>query len=138
MGRYYAVHDGEPDEVAAALEEQYLPRYAGDALPVTDTGSVLSVAEKLDTIAGIFAIGQRPTGTRDPFALRRSALGLLRVLIEKQKDVDLMALIGTAVELQPVDKKDPSLADDIYALSARAPACLLSGQHGRADQHADV
>ncbi|MDH3588668.1 MAG: glycine--tRNA ligase subunit beta [Gammaproteobacteria bacterium] len=114
MGRYYATHDGELPEVAAALEEQYLPRYAGDRLPASATGCVLSVAEKLDTIAGIFAIGQRPTGTRDPFALRRNALGVMRLLIEKEKDVDLTALIATAVDLQPVDCDDKALGEDIY------------------------
>src|SRR6185503_3168156 len=69
MGRYYAVHDGEPDEVAAALAEQYLPRFAGDALPATGAGLALAVADKLDTLVGVFAIGQKPTGTRDPYGL---------------------------------------------------------------------
>ena len=81
MGRYYALHDREPVEVAEALREQYLPRFAGDALPATRTGMALSIADKLDTIAGIYATGQKPTGTRDPFGLRRAALGLLRTSI---------------------------------------------------------
>jgi glycyl-tRNA synthetase beta chain len=72
MGRYYATHDHEPAEVCEALHEQYLPRYAGDALPATRAGMALSIADKLDTIAGIFAIGQKPSGTRDPFGLRRA------------------------------------------------------------------
>lgn len=114
MGRYYALHDGEPETVANALEEQYLPRFAGDRLPATETGRVLAVAEKIDTIAGIFAIGQRPTGTRDPFALRRSALGVLRILIEQNVDVDLRALIVTAVGLQPVGSDNEILHDEIY------------------------
>jgi glycyl-tRNA synthetase beta chain len=97
MGRYYATHDGEPGEVAEALREQYLPRYAGDELPVTRTGMALSIADKVDTIAGIYATGQKPSGTRDPFGLRRAALGLLRTSIERGLDLDLQQLIVQAV-----------------------------------------
>ena len=78
MGRYYAAADGEPAEVGEALREHYLPRGAGDALPATPTGMAVALADKLDTLAGIFAIGQKPTGTKDPFGLRRAAIGLLR------------------------------------------------------------
>ncbi|MGV6817599.1 MAG: glycine--tRNA ligase subunit beta [Thiotrichales bacterium] len=95
-GRYFATHDGEAPEVAEALEEQYLPRQAGDALPVTHTGQALAIADKLDTLAGIFGIGQKPTGTKDPFALRRSALGILRIIIESELDLDLYALLKLA------------------------------------------
>lgn len=98
MGRYYAQHDGEPPEVAAALEEQYLPRFAGDALPQTATGRVLALAERLDTLVGIFGIGQKPSGTKDPFALRRAALGVLRILIEQQLPLDLAALLDKAAD----------------------------------------
>jgi glycyl-tRNA synthetase beta chain len=98
MGRYYAAHDGEPAEVAAAIEEQYRPRYAGDALPGTDAGTALAVADKLDTIVGIFAAGQKPSGTKDPFGLRRAALGVLRILIEKRLELDLVELIEFALE----------------------------------------
>ncbi|MEZ5650188.1 MAG: glycine--tRNA ligase subunit beta [Burkholderiaceae bacterium] len=83
MGTYYARHDGEADDVALAMQEQYRPRFAGDALPETVTGSVLALADKLETLAGLFSIGQLPTGDKDPFALRRHALGVLRILIEK-------------------------------------------------------
>jgi glycyl-tRNA synthetase beta chain len=96
MGRYYALHDGEDPEVASALDEQYQPRFAGDTLPATTTGQVLAIAERLDTLAGIFAIGQTPTGDKDPFGLRRAALGLLRILVEKQIDLDLRIMIETA------------------------------------------
>jgi glycyl-tRNA synthetase beta chain len=96
MGRYYALHDGEDPEVASALDEQYQPRFAGDTLPVTTTGQLLAIAERLDTLAGIFAIGQTPTGDKDPFGLRRAALGLLRILVEKQLDLDLQDMIGSA------------------------------------------
>ena len=101
MGRYYALHDGEPGEVCEAIREQYLPRFAGDALPETRTGMALAIADKLDTIAGIFAIGQRPSGTRDPFGLRRAALGLLRISIERRLDLDLSALIGKSLAGMP-------------------------------------
>ncbi len=96
MGRYYATHDGEADEVAAALDDQYRPRFAGDTLPDTPTGQALAIADRLDTLVGIFAIGQPPTGDKDPFGLRRAALGILRILIEKRLDLDLRSLIDTA------------------------------------------
>ena len=96
MGRYYALHDKEASEVAQALEEQYLPRFAGDRLPETATGRALALAERLDTLTGIFAIGQAPSGARDPFALRRAALGVLRILIEGQLDLDLLTLLERA------------------------------------------
>jgi glycyl-tRNA synthetase beta chain len=103
MGRYYALHDGEPSEVAEALREQYLPRFAGDELPATRTGMALSIADKLDTIAGIYATGQKPSGTRDPFGLRRAALGLLRISIERGLDLDLQQLITQAVAAARAD-----------------------------------
>lgn len=96
MGRYYAQHDGEPEEVAQAIDEQYRPRFAGDALPETATGQALAIADRLDTLVGIFAIGQPPTGDKDPFALRRAALGVLRILIERKLDLDLVELLGEA------------------------------------------
>ena len=96
MGRYYARLDGEHDDVAAALDEQYLPRFSGDALPQTKSGQALSLAEKLDTLVGLFGIGQPPTGVKDPFALRRAALGVLRIIIENDLDLDLSALIEQA------------------------------------------
>ena len=101
MGRYYAQHDGEHAEVCEALREQYLPRYAGDELPATRTGMAVAIADKLDTIAGIYATGQKPTGTRDPFGLRRAALGLLRTSIEQRLELDLQALIGQALAALP-------------------------------------
>jgi glycyl-tRNA synthetase beta chain len=103
MGRYYAQHDGEPAEVAEALREQYLPRFAGDELPATRAGMALSIADRLDTIAGIFATGQKPSGTRDPFGLRRAALGLLRTAIERKLDLDLQQLLMQAVTAARAD-----------------------------------
>jgi glycyl-tRNA synthetase beta chain len=96
MGRYYARLDGEHDEVAEALDEQYLPRFSGDKLPSTKTGQAVSLAEKLDTLVGLFGIGQPPTGVKDPFALRRAALGVLRIVIENKLDVDLKTLVQRA------------------------------------------
>lgn len=98
MGRYYAINDGEPTEVADALDEQYMPRFAGDKLPAGKTGQIVSLADKLDTLLGIFAIGQKPTGEKDPFALRRAALGALRILIECNLDLDLKTLLNYAAE----------------------------------------
>jgi glycyl-tRNA synthetase beta chain len=93
MGRYYAAHDGEPGEVAQALDEQYMPRQAGDRLPESGVGQALALAERLDTLVGVFAVGQPPTGDKDPFGLRRAALGALRILIERGLDLDLERLL---------------------------------------------
>jgi len=106
MGRHYAQHDGEDAEVSQAIFEQYLPRFAGDELPATITGQALAIADKLDTICGIFAIGQKPSGSKDPFALRRLALGLLRIIIEKQLDLDVILLIRLALEHLPQGHTD--------------------------------
>ena len=115
MGGYYAARDGEDEAVVTAIAEQYRPRFAGDAIPSNRVGQVLSAAERIDTLAGIFAIGKKPSGNRDPFGLRRAALGLLRILIEAPLDVDLRELVQLAVSAQPVDTgKHPELADDIY------------------------
>ncbi len=98
MGRYYAQHDGEPSEVALALDEQYMPRFAGDQLPSSKTGQALAVADKLDTLIGIFGIGQVPSGDKDPFALRRAALGALRIIIEQKLNLDLHETLNHATE----------------------------------------
>lgn len=102
MGRYYALHAGEPQDVAHALEEQYAPRYAGAPLPQSPTGQVLALADKFDTLAGIFAIGKRPSGDKDPYGLRRAALGVLRILIETPLRLDLRSVIVKSVGNQPV------------------------------------
>src|SRR6478736_2349533 len=91
MGSYYARADEETAEVAQAIREHYLPRAAGDGLPATHTGIAVAIADKLDTLAGIFAIGERPSGNKDPFGLRRAALGVQRILIEKDLELDLSA-----------------------------------------------
>jgi glycyl-tRNA synthetase beta chain len=97
MGTYYAMADGEPAAVAGAIREHYLPRGAGDELPASRSGLAVAIADKLDTLAGIFAIGEKPTGTKDPFGLRRAALGVQRILIEKRLDVDLKQLLAAAL-----------------------------------------
>ncbi|NAW34478.1 glycine--tRNA ligase subunit beta [Halomonas alimentaria] len=96
MGRYYATQDGEPAEVAQAMEEQYLPRFASDAIPQSRTGQALALADRLDTLTGIFGIGARPTGTKDPFALRRAAIGVLNILIKGELGLDLRELLDLA------------------------------------------
>lgn len=101
MGRCYAGIDGEAEEVSIALEEQYLPRYARDKLPDTLTGAALSIADKLDSLVGIFGIDQAPSGTKDPFALRRAALGILRIITEKELDLDLSHCIEWSLEYYP-------------------------------------
>jgi glycyl-tRNA synthetase beta chain len=97
MGTYYALADGEAAEVAVAIREHYLPRGAGDELPETHAGLAVAIADKLDTLAGIFDIGEKPSGAKDPFGLRRAAIGLLRIVIEKRLDLDLRKLIGVAL-----------------------------------------
>jgi glycyl-tRNA synthetase beta chain len=115
MGRYYAISDGEPDIVATAIGEHYQPRFAGDALPATDEGRVLAIADRLDTLAGVFTIGKKPSGNRDPFGLRRAALGVIRLSIECGLDLDLKALIAQSLQLQPAGKEDPEqLAASLY------------------------
>ncbi len=94
MGTYYARHDGEPDEVALTATEHYQPRFAGDALPSTNTGTAVALADKLETLVGIWGIGLQPTGEKDPFALRRHALGVLRMLVEKRMDVSISHLLS--------------------------------------------
>lgn len=97
-GYHYARHEGLPAEVALALNEQYLPRFSGDALPTVKTGQAVALADKLDTLTGIFGIGQPPTGSKDPFALRRAALGVLRILIEGELAIDLEKLVQQATD----------------------------------------
>ena len=94
MGTYYARHDGESDEVALTATEHYQPRFAGDALPSTNTGTAVALADKLETLVGIWGIGLQPTGEKDPFALRRHALGVLRMLVEKRIDVSISQLLA--------------------------------------------
>ncbi|MFT7235039.1 MAG: glycyl-tRNA synthetase beta chain [Methylophagaceae bacterium] len=120
MGRYYARLDGEHDEVCEALDEQYLPRFSGDKLPETKTGQALSLAEKLDTLVGLFGIGQPPSGVKDPFALRRAALGALRIVIENKLDLDLESILTSAsARLDAIVTEQSCVADVMQYLFDR-------------------
>ena len=113
MGTYYAQHDGEHTEVAACASEHYQPRFAGDALPATNSGTTVALADKLETLVGIWGIGLQPTGDRDPFALRRHTLGVLRMLVEKNLPLSIAALLADTVSVFAgnANFKDPS--DDV-------------------------
>jgi glycyl-tRNA synthetase beta chain len=123
MGSYYAQADGEPHEVAGAIREHYLPRAAGDELPATRAGVAVAIADKLDTIAGIFAIGGKPTGTKDPYGLRRAALGIQRILIEKSLALDLASFIDRALT---------QVRSDIGRIRAAAPVAAAGPNGGSA------
>ncbi|WP_242200570.1 MULTISPECIES: glycine--tRNA ligase subunit beta [unclassified Pseudomonas] len=112
-GYYYALNDGEPDDVALALNEQYMPRGAGAELPTTLTGAAVAIADKLDTLVGIFGIGMLPTGSKDPYALRRAALGVLRILIDKKLDLDLTQAVVFAVGQFGGKVKQAGLAEQV-------------------------
>ncbi|MBP1145870.1 glycyl-tRNA synthetase beta chain [Pseudomonas sp. PvP027] len=112
-GYYYAKADGEPDDVALALNEQYMPRGAGAELPTTLTGAAVAIADKLDTLVGIFGIGMLPTGSKDPYALRRAALGILRILIEKKLDLNLIETVKFAVTQFGAKIKPAGLAEQV-------------------------
>jgi glycyl-tRNA synthetase beta chain len=116
MGGYYARHDGLGDEVAHAIEDHYKPRFAGDELPRNTTGLVVALADKLETLVGMFGIGNLPTGDKDPFALRRHALGVIRMLGEKNLALDLSALLSAALPAfgDKITDATPALADFIY------------------------
>ncbi|MCP1318466.1 glycine--tRNA ligase subunit beta [Halomonas sp. 707B3] len=113
MGRYYAEQDGEPAEVAQALEEQYLPRFASDAIPQSLTGQALALADRLDTLVGIFGIGQRPTGAKDPFALRRASIGVLNILVKGELNLDLRELLQVAADQHQNLPKADGLVEDV-------------------------
>lgn len=113
MGKYYALAQGENDEVAQAIEEQYKPKSVSDDLPSTPTGIAVSLAEKIDTLVGIFGINQKPTGDKDPFALRRAALGVLNILINKDIDLRLTPLIQTAIGLYEGKLKNNDVESDL-------------------------
>ena len=116
MGGYYARHDGLPVEIAEAIEDHYKPRFAGDELPRNSVGVVVALADKLETLVGMFGIGNLPSGDKDPFALRRHALGVIRMLIEKQLAIDLSALLALAVPVfaDKISDASESLAAFIY------------------------
>ncbi|WP_173068871.1 glycine--tRNA ligase subunit beta [Sulfurimicrobium lacus] len=114
MGRYYAAHDGEPEAVARAVEQHYWPRFAGDALPQDNIAAAAALADKLDTLVGIYGIGLVPTGDKDPFGLRRHALGVLRMLIEAQLPLDLVSLLNLAKGQFPAEIIADSVVQDVH------------------------
>lgn len=113
MGMHYARHDGEAEDVAVALNEQYQPRFAGDELPQSLVACSLAIADKMDTLAGIFGIGQHPKGDKDPFALRRAALGVLRIIVEKNLPLDLQTLTEEAVRLYGDKLTNAKVVDEV-------------------------
>ncbi|MCT4711964.1 glycine--tRNA ligase subunit beta [Enterobacteriaceae bacterium H11S18] len=113
MGMHYARHDGEAEDVAVALNEQYQPRFAGDELPSNLVACAVAIADKMDTLAGIFGIGQHPKGDKDPFALRRAALGVLRIIVEKNLPLDLQTLTEEAVRLYGSKLTNEKVVDEV-------------------------
>jgi len=136
MGRYYAEAQGLPHDVSVAIEEHYRPRFAGDALPSTKIGQALSLADKIDTLVGIFAIEQRPTGTKDPFGLRRAAVGVLRILLEAHLDLDLVDVLGAAAAAQPVQRT--AAAVEVYDFIAERLRAMLLEQPGTTPEMLDA
>jgi len=120
MGRYYALADGEGDVVAIAIDDHYKPRFAGDALPASEVGVAVALADKLETVAGLFAAGERPTGDKDPFALRRNALGIVRLLVERNLPVSLDELFRTAIAALPGDLARMSASEPVGFVVERA------------------
>ncbi len=114
-GYYYACNDREDPEVAQALNEQYLPRFSGDSLPDTTVGTILAIADRLDTLVGIFGIDQLPTGSKDPFALRRASLGVLRLLVENNLDLDLRDLLQVSQNQYPILSGKADVVDNVLS-----------------------
>jgi glycyl-tRNA synthetase beta chain len=136
MGRYYAEAQGLPRDVSVAIEEHYRPRYAGDALPSTKIGQALGLADKIDTLVGIFAIEQRPTGTKDPFGLRRAALGVLRIVLESRLDLDLLEVLVASAAAQPQQRA--GVADEVYDFIAERLRGLLLEAPGTTPEMLDA
>ncbi len=113
-GYYYAQHDGEQGDVALALNEQYLPKFSGDVLPSTAIGLAVAIADKLDTLVGIFGINQPPTGSKDPFGLRRAAIGLLRIIIEKELTLDITVLSQQAVNAYGSKLSNANTVNEVF------------------------
>jgi len=127
IGRYCALHDGEPAEVADAIERHYRPRYAGDAIPAKPIEIAVALADKLETLAGLLGIGQQPTGDRDPFALRRHALGVVRILIENKLAVSLHDLVNAAFAAFPRGMLGDAHADLTFFIHERLRSYLRDG-----------
>ncbi|MFL0801004.1 MAG: glycine--tRNA ligase subunit beta [Agarilytica sp.] len=114
-GSHYARNDGETDEIAEAMTEQYMPKFAGDDVPASTTGAIIALADRIDTVTGIFGIGQKPTGSKDPFALRRASLGILRILVDKSFALDLQSLVSFAAEGFSSLPESKTVVDDVLS-----------------------
>lgn len=114
MGMHYARHDGEAEEVAVAQNEQYMPRFAGDNLPTNLISCAVAIADKFDTLVGIFGIGQAPKGDKDPFALRRAAIGALRIMVEKQLPLDILDLVAKSQTLFGEKLTNLNVSTDVF------------------------
>jgi glycyl-tRNA synthetase beta chain len=136
MGRYYAEAQGMPPDLALALEEHYRPRFAGDSIPATRTGQAVALSDKIDTLVGIFAIEQRPTGAKDPFGLRRAALGVLRILLEARLDLDLVEILNAAAAAQPVQRA--AVVGEVYDFIAERLRGMLLEQPGTTPEMLDA
>ena len=142
MGKYYARLSGEDEQVAVAIDEHYKPRFAGDTLPSEGVGQVLSLAEKIDTLVGIFAIGQAPTGDKDPFGLRRAAIGLLRILVECEMEIDIREYLDKSAREYTILESAPECVEDVlefvmqrmkrYYLDAGIPAGVFDSVYSLA------
>ncbi len=128
MGGYYAARSGESAGVAQAIREHYLPAQQGTSIPSTREGQILALSDKLDTLAGIFAIGQKPTASKDPFALRRAALGALRICVEGELPLDLRAVLKSALDGQPAGKRDAALLEELVEFVMERLRAWLVGQ----------
>jgi glycyl-tRNA synthetase beta chain len=133
MGRYYALADGLQAEVANAIEDHYKPRFAGDSLPRNAVGSVVALADKLETLVGLFGIGQIPTGDKDPFALRRHALGVLRILLEQRLAISLPHVLGLAAAAFAAEQISATVAVDVYRFMQDRLRVYLKDQGHAAD-----
>ena len=132
MGGYYARASDESDAVAQAVAEHYRPAQAGAAIPATRAGQIVALADKLDSLAGIFAIGQKPTASKDPYALRRAALGALRICVEGELNLDLREVLKSALDAQPAGKRDESVLNDLwdFAVERLRGYCVERGASG--------
>ncbi len=130
MGKYYALHDGEDNEVAEALEEQYMPKHSGGKLPLTDTGAILSIADKIDNITAFFAIGLIPTGSEDPFALRRQALGIIAIILDRGYEITFEELVNKAINnLSHITSPEESKENILNFIENRLETVLLDYQY---------
>jgi glycyl-tRNA synthetase len=129
IGRYYALDSGESEDVAGAIEEQYLPRYSGDGVPQSKAGLVLTLADRLDTLSGLFAVGLAPKGNKDPFALRRAAIGLIEALLQADQDFDLAKAISAAAKLLPLKMSAEAEAECLAFIVRRMRVHLLDEGH---------